>query len=94
MCESECALRCTLGSGRPVIGRACYIIDAEGGRIPISISTAVLRDSNGQVIGGAETFRDLSESESRTWEIFPGPFSFSAINHPHTIPHKPGVFPR
>ncbi len=69
MCESECALRSTLGTGRPVIGKACYIIDAEGGRIPISISTAVLRDSNGKVIGGAETFRDLSEIESLRREL-------------------------
>lgn len=69
MCEAECALRSTLKSGRPIIGKACYIIDAEGGRIPISISTAVLKDSKGRVIGGAETFRDLSEIESLRREL-------------------------
>lgn len=63
MCGAECALQETLKTGRPVIGRSGYIIDADGNRIPISISTAVLRDARGRVIGGAETFRDLSEVE-------------------------------
>jgi len=61
MCEAHCALRRTLRTGRPVIGRAGFIVDAEGRRIPISVSTAVLRDATGEIIGGAETFRDLSE---------------------------------
>jgi len=29
----------------------------------ISISTAILKDTHGQVIGGVETFRDLSRVE-------------------------------
>ncbi|MFA7061158.1 MAG: PAS domain S-box protein, partial [Pedobacter sp.] len=61
MCEAECALQGTLKSGKPVINKSGYIIDSEGERIPISVSTAVLRDCDGKVIGGAETFRDLSE---------------------------------
>ena len=61
MCEVECALKRTRKSGKPVINKTGYIIDANGDRIPISISTAVLYDADGNVIGGAETFRDLSE---------------------------------
>lgn len=63
MCGAACALAQTLKTGRPIIGKSGYIIDSEGTRIPISISTAVLRDPDGRVIGGAETFRDLSEVE-------------------------------
>ena len=61
MCEAECALKRTQKSGKPVINKSGYIIDANGDRIPISVSTAVLYDADGKVIGGAETFRDLSE---------------------------------
>lgn len=61
MCEAECALKGTLQTGKPIINKSGYIIDAEGDRIPVSVSTAVLRDGTGTVIGGAETFRDLSE---------------------------------
>lgn len=69
MCSDECALAKTLKTSRPIIGKSGYIIDAEGNRIPISISTAVLRDVGGRIIGGAETFRDLSELEALRQEI-------------------------
>jgi len=69
MCEFECALRRTLKTGKPVIGKSGYIIDANGSRIPISVSTAVLRDASGRVTGGAETFRDLSEVEELRREL-------------------------
>ena len=64
MCETRCALRQTLHDGKPIIDRAGYIINADGKRTPISVSTAVLRDKDGTIIGGAETFRDLSEVEA------------------------------
>ncbi|ELR66800.1 sigma54 specific transcriptional regulator, Fis family [Photobacterium marinum] len=64
MCEADCALRQTLNNTTPIINKSCYIINAEGERIPVSVSTAVLKNSEGQVIGGAETFRDLSEVEA------------------------------
>ena len=69
MCETDCALRKTLKNGKPIIGRSGYIIDEEGSRIPISLSTAVLKDSAGKVVGGAETFRDLSEVETLRHEL-------------------------
>ena len=69
MCEVECALRRTIKTGKPIIGKSGYIIDAEGTRIPISVSTALLRDAEGRIIGGAETFRDLSEIEALRFEL-------------------------
>jgi len=69
ICESECALETTLETGRPIINKAIYIINAEGETIPISISTALLRDEQGNVIGGVETFRDLSVVEKLRKEI-------------------------
>jgi len=63
MCETACALRKTLKTKTPIINKTCFIINAQGKRIPISVSTAVLRDHTGKIIGGAETFRDLSEIE-------------------------------
>jgi PAS domain S-box-containing protein len=69
MCESDCALRRTIETGRPVIGRSCFIVDSAGRRIPTSVSTAILRDAAGHVAGGAETFRDLSEVEDLRREL-------------------------
>lgn len=69
MCGATCALQQTLKTGKPIIGKSGYIINAAGVRIPISISTAVLRDGKGRIIGGAETFRDLSDVEALRQEL-------------------------
>ena len=69
MCETECALRHTIETGTPVVNRTAFIIDIDGKRIPISVSTALLRDADGKVAGGAETFRDLSLIEELRKEI-------------------------
>jgi transcriptional regulator with PAS, ATPase and Fis domain len=42
---------------------------ADGKQIPISISTAVLRDETERITGGVETFRDLSVLEALQKEI-------------------------
>jgi PAS domain S-box-containing protein len=59
ICESACALKQTLATERPVVNKVVYIIDGKGQKIPISISTAVLKDERGKVVGGVESFRDL-----------------------------------
>lgn len=69
ICETNCALKETFETKRPVVNRAVYVIDADGDRIPISISTAVLKDKSGNIIGGVETFRDLSAIEELRREL-------------------------
>ena len=63
ICETDCALRHTLERGEPVVDKLIDIVDAHGQRIPVRISTAVLRDEEGNVVGGVETFRDVSALE-------------------------------
>jgi PAS domain S-box-containing protein len=69
ICEADCALRATLETGVAVVGKPVFVVNAAGRRIPISVSTAVLRDAKGRVIGGAETFRDLSVVEELRKEL-------------------------
>lgn len=69
MCETDCALRRTMATGAAVINRAAYIINAKGIRIPISVSTAILKDAKDRVMGGVETFRDLSLVEALREEL-------------------------
>ncbi len=68
-CGPSCALQKTLRTGKPVIGKSTYIVVADGTRVPVSLSTAVLRDAKGVVTGGAEIFRDLSEVEALRGEL-------------------------
>jgi len=63
ICEHSCALRETLNSGRTIINKTIYIVNSSGDRIPVSISTAILKDEKGTVVGGVETFRDISDIE-------------------------------
>ncbi|ACL03952.1 PAS modulated sigma54 specific transcriptional regulator, Fis family [Desulfatibacillum aliphaticivorans] len=69
MCESACALRHTMDTGEKIINKSAYILNADGGRTPISVSTAILRDEEGNVAGGVETFRDLSVVEGLRKEL-------------------------
>ena len=68
ICE-HCLLKETLKSGSEAIDRPVNIINSQGEKIPISISTAILKDDKGKVLGAVETFRDLSAIEQLRKEI-------------------------
>jgi len=63
ICEKRCALDETLTSEKVLVNLPALIITKSGEQKPISISTAILKNENGRIIGGVETFRDLSELE-------------------------------
>jgi len=63
ICECGCALRETIRTGKSIINKPVEIMSPKGTRIPISISTAVLKSESGEIIGGVETFRDLTTEE-------------------------------
>jgi len=69
ICEKTCPLRCSLKSEAEFVDRHANILRADGKIIPVSISTAVLRDKTGNKMGGVETFRDLSSFEELKKEI-------------------------
>jgi len=61
ICDSNCLLRQSIKEDKPITNRSIYIINANEDQLPISISAAPLKDEDGNIIGGIETFRDLSE---------------------------------
>ena len=69
ICEQRCSLRQTIGSGKSIVNQPIFIVNSKGERIPVSISTAILKDKKGEVIGGVETFRDLSVIEELRKEL-------------------------
>jgi PAS domain S-box-containing protein len=69
LCERGCALRESVETGKNLVGVRARILDSRGRRLPISLSTAVLRDSEGRFLGAVETFRDLSAIEELRREI-------------------------
>lgn len=69
ICQGSCAMEKTLRTGKPIIDLKITILNSQGRVIPVSVSTAVLKNKNGTVIGGVETFRDLSTIEEMRKEI-------------------------
>jgi len=69
ICENRCSLKHTMNTGNPVVNQSIYIVNLNGDQVPVSISTALLRDEQDHVIGGVETFRDLSVVEELRKEL-------------------------
>ncbi len=60
MCEHDCALKRTMQENRSFVSTSAYIINRDKKQIPISVSTSLLKDASGRILGGVEIFRDLS----------------------------------
>ncbi len=69
ICEKECAIKRCLESGKPVVNSTAHIITNRGLRLPIRVSAAALKDAKGNVLGGVETFQDLSQIEALRKEL-------------------------
>ncbi len=63
ICEGDCALKRTFEGGQPIVNATAHIINNDGQRVPIRLSTAMLKNLRGEIIGGVETFQDLSQLE-------------------------------
>ena len=60
MCETDCALRRTMQQGLSYIDTSTYIVNSRQERIPVTVCTSLLKNKMGEVVGGVETFRDMS----------------------------------
>ncbi len=93
VCETDCALRETMRTGKPIINKAVHIVDAKGERHAIAISTALLRDESGEVIGGVETFRDMSLVEELRKKIEGQYCCEDIISQNHRMQNLFGILP-
>ncbi len=47
ICEHSCALRETMSTGNNIINKTIYIVTGRGDKVPLSISTALLKNEKG-----------------------------------------------
>jgi len=59
-CREGCPLRRTMETGQSLSNIEMEIVNSQGELVPVSVSTALLMDEEGEITGGVETFRDLS----------------------------------
>ena len=69
MCEGACALKRTMKEGKSFVSSATYIINSRQQRVPITVSTSPLKDEQGEILGGVETFRDHTLVEELRREL-------------------------
>lgn len=69
ICQSGCPLRKSIETGEAQRDIKVEILNAAMETVPISVSTAALRDRHGQMLGGVEIFRDLTELETLRSEL-------------------------
>jgi PAS domain S-box-containing protein len=69
VCEQNCALRRTFESALPIVDAPAHIVNRQGQRIPIRVATALLKDRSGNIIGGVETFQDMTQVEQLRKEL-------------------------
>lgn len=69
ICETDCALSRTMKMGKAFVDTSTYIVDSQKRRIPVVVCTSLLKDDKGRVLGGVETFRDMSQVEELRKEL-------------------------
>ncbi|MGW8195294.1 MAG: sigma-54 interaction domain-containing protein [Desulforhopalus sp.] len=69
MCEGDCALKRTMKEGKSFVSTRTYIINNRQQRVSIGVSTSPLRNDQGEILGGVETFRDHTLVEELRREL-------------------------
>ncbi len=60
VCDGACPMQPCLERGESVLNKSGFILSADGEKVPIGMSSSPLKDNEGNIVGGVESFRDLS----------------------------------
>ena len=69
ICKDQCAVRETMATGRDVVNLETTLLSKKNQPIPVRINTSVIRGKDGNIVGGMESFRDLSFFKALRKEI-------------------------
>ncbi|MFU2208465.1 sigma-54 interaction domain-containing protein [Solidesulfovibrio sp. C21] len=61
LCDGACALGQCIKDDTTLSDQSIFIVRPDGTKVWVSISAAPLRDATGRIVGGVETFRDISD---------------------------------
>ncbi|MFP4070833.1 MAG: sigma-54 interaction domain-containing protein [Desulfovibrionales bacterium] len=60
LCDGSCALETCLQHKTTITNKTIFFVRPDGIKVPVSISAGPLYNDQGELIGGVETFRDIS----------------------------------
>jgi PAS domain S-box-containing protein len=69
LCDGDCALGACIKDDATLSDKTIFIVRPDGRKVSVSISAAPLRDAAGRIIGGVETFRDISDLDKLRKEL-------------------------
>lgn len=69
ICEKDCAMKMAASEKREIHNREYRITNIEGHQVPVICSTSVFWDESGNVTGGLEIFKDISEVKRLRKEV-------------------------
>ncbi len=69
LCDGECALRSCMEDCGRISNKSIFFIHANGRKVPVSISASPLVDAEGNLLGGVESFRDLTDIQMIRREV-------------------------
>ncbi|MBN2372391.1 PAS domain-containing protein [bacterium] len=69
ICENLCAIRRSARQDKPVLNVEIQMKNKESDTIPIMASASCLKDWKGNIMGGCEVFRDISDWKRMTKEL-------------------------
>lgn len=60
ICDGACALDHCIKHDQRLSNKSIFILKPDGSKLSVSISASPLRDESGRIVGGVETFRDIT----------------------------------
>ncbi|HPD60142.1 MAG TPA: sigma 54-interacting transcriptional regulator [Thermodesulfobacteriota bacterium] len=69
ICKEHCPLKETMATGKDAVNMEMTIQNKNNHPIPVKITTSIVKDKEGKVIGGMESFRDISFIKALRKEI-------------------------
>ena len=94
VCEAGCPIKKTFKTGKPCKSIPVFCVRADNKRIPISVTTGIVRDKKGDVIGGVETFTDLSELNKLRREFYKKHSFEDIVSKDHTMLQLFSILPQ
>ncbi len=80
LCMQNCPIKKAIESNEPILNIETEIQSQSGKCLPVMISASSLKDSAGNIIGGVEVFRDVSEIKRMMREIQESRQEISELN--------------
>ncbi|MEW6442137.1 MAG: sigma 54-interacting transcriptional regulator [bacterium] len=66
ICESRCIIRRSISTGKEFFDNQVHILDRSDRAVPIRIQSSPLRDREGNIIGGLQTFQVVTDPDEGT----------------------------